>query len=1612
MRPLVDALRAAGLLVGLPVGDAGILGALSTAAGIAPPAPFDVDVAVGPVSGRVHGVTVTGGAMNARLAIPLQGAESSAALAGNAVTLTAVNGPTLTLDISTAGIRWSAPGPIEFQASPAHLALPGPVSVALTIAAVMINVSDDALSLEVRGTLQVDGIPSSGTLDIPFTAYADHEGFGGSARGQAGPAAFALGWSQAHDPFPTSIDIAVPFSPPDASGISGAVVDAGASMVRTRLVRGPGGYGATIAIESGDDGVLSSHDERIAALAVLATATAGDTAAAPYPPDAAELAPLMATAALLGTALGGTGSARVTAVRFDLATPHRAQVDYEADLSCAIDAGILKAATASPMRVAVRNATLEYGSAMPTLSFAGSSIDVSDTGRWEVTRPAGVLQVAGVRSGHGSSFFELDLRVAFEAGPVKAAGAVLRVTLDHGVRVSLQGFSLRVDVPGLVSGEGRLAFDASGGFAAALRVGITPLNLAASAGLTVEKANDGRHEFRSMLADLAVDLPAPLPLANSGLGLFGIQAILGLNRNARVEGDLRKRLAWRPDRANTSAAPGSQMFGAAVAIGTLPDLGFAFSALGRVVVRVPDVAINVALAARLLGGRAGVMETPDTEAGVSLLGLLVVDPARELYAGVTGEYRFPPGADWSLLEIQVPAEARYPVPNPAGWFVHIGTDGRRGGGGPIRATVLPEVFGVGAEAFLMLHGDGFDPPLDVPQSPASGFAAAAGFSFSAKYGFPPVWAGISVGAVVAVGTRPLFVAGRATARGALHLGPFSLGLDAVLKLQLGPGGTRYAELEACGSIDLWFFEISGCVHIGFGAEQRRELDMPADPLVSATVADRSGVAGAGSGALTADAASAPVMWPDGTVLLGFAPGPKYLGPASDPFHAALDQSSATKGPGTVAAADGTIGSPSYPARWSLTGLGLHRVSGGGPTPLAGPLPARWQLPPTLAPTTPASSRVLALFTKNAALWSLSLLDGGAGDPANPVDAHERGCRRAWAPAGGWAVGGRATASGQSWSLPPLDARPAPATASTVHARVTTSVPAIEPLDEVPAVRAFAGLLPPASALVIGGPPSVDPVRVDGLPDFPGVLPLADIVAVLTGELGWRAVTTVVIEPPLEPAVRVGPPPRLVLWSERGFTGVEVWSDTPSGPVPWSLAHEQRASVGGSVAVLEWREDEAVDVVRIRHAHLTPRKEITQPALGIVAIGGVTSVAAGAAADANSAGAAADADAHASATTQPPPSPFTEGTTYRLDVGWSGSLDGDPRPAVGGTTARHFKIAEHAPDRPPDDVLYQSITTFHPAMLGRYLAGYTVHGDVPWFLDDPIIATFSSRTITSVAGVYGYEVKIVVDRTDPPPGWAEDGNALLRQPFAPDLVPSVQFDHLEAVDRLGVARLEPGCTWPRDAADAQVHAVLLPEAAYEVGVLIDPRDKDALGRPKLPHRVECMLPPVSFRTSRWRDPKEMFRVLGFDQAAPDVRHVGVRTLVADPGEDSDGAIRQALREAGAELGPLDVPARTTVLWAPDGAGGHVVAAVLLEAMEPLVRGDRLGEITLTGFKTRAESAATSLLFVAASTTRGGPLTLTWREHYNASKKTWSASRTATLAVPSSTAVPALAWEVWP
>ena len=141
--------------------------------------------------------------------------------------------------------------------------------------------------------------------------------------------------------------------------------------------------------------------------------------------------------------------------------------------------------------------------------------------------PASLFDILGTRSGRGSTWLEVDLRFKLNLGPVRVSGATIRATLNENgtIDASLRGLDASLEVPGAIKGRGAVQILPSGGITAALDVSIVPLNLSTDGVILYEPKNDTFWLF----VQVGVDLPAAIPIANSGLGIYGISGAFGIN---------------------------------------------------------------------------------------------------------------------------------------------------------------------------------------------------------------------------------------------------------------------------------------------------------------------------------------------------------------------------------------------------------------------------------------------------------------------------------------------------------------------------------------------------------------------------------------------------------------------------------------------------------------------------------------------------------------------------------------------------------------------------------------------------------------------------------------------------------------------------------------------------------------------------------------------------------------------------------------------------------------------------------------------------------------------------------------------------------------------------
>ena len=1243
------------------------------------------------------------------------------------------------------------------------------------------------------------------------------------------------------------------------------------------------------------------------------------------------------------------------------------KIDYSvAAVVTGIDVGVLAVHMnpQQPLRVRVREVVLTIdpdrsGLAMIDLDYTKSSLEVEDPGGWKVHGLDNLFDVLGTRSGRGSMWIEVDLRFKLDLGPVKVSGATLRATIDEQtgkLSGSMRGLDASVALDPLIHASGGVQLT-DGGFHAALSGSIVPLGITASA--DVETDED------MVKLSLGVDLPGPIPLANSGLGLYGLGGVFVANGRPErppIGADAIKfQLDW--DYRNPgSFVPSSDMsFGLEAVIGTAPDMGFTFSARAGIFLTTPDIAIRGSLLGVAMAPRVTISRSESIVKALEVKGALVIDPSDAVTIAVDGVYEIP-----HIVVTHVPISARFPKVNAANWFIHFGSDGWAPGAGaesegreagPISSTMFPEILGQSSDAYIMFRGNGItDWPrggresggLKVTCDPKT-FVSAFGFGFNAVWGLKPiVWAELFVRADILFSTHPTTMVGMGRVGGGLHVGFFSIGVDATVFVVLMEKQEPYLHAEVCGTIDLFFHEIHKCVGISYNGEPSDTLPPPdAHPLDGrqCIANDRYETVQPLFGTRE-EATEAHAVWPDAIPLFTFITAPSLAGGAAQ-----FPKANSYPGGDRAKPRGGDL--LSY--EWELTALDLvDATDPANEKVVAGPLSAAWldgKFGPAGGQAQPAE---LALLTPFGDLWFDALPDAGKGLEHQPLDTRAGICQLVATARLGWAPGGSASISGDGWRLPPdplsvdalqsqvrvqLELRWLPAAASAgfvldhlsvqgVTARVAYALPRVRPL--VPSAgfdgHRFSGWLD------AGG--SITP-EVQELPQlFSG--PTQQLRAAFDEPLRAARLWLVITR---------------AAWSPRRFRAVD---DRGAG---WPA--DQVASFDADHFAVRFMQPAGGEA-----SSLAVNYPIGM-ALGVLGVGGITRSAA-LAADARNAATKAEADLLASAKDNGPPkgvSPTTErcmlepARVYRIDVTmrWSGKLfkrdDKGVKVPVANrlaspdtTDTRHYWFRTAKPKPVSNLALYASADRFaqihrqrdffHPAMLERHLLGYEpAQSELCRFANDPVRVYFNVGHVGALAKAYGYTLSCGLRRLDAPAVAEPDQVLAATLQWATD---SRYLSGSQAVRAEAYAGSV--CKLPPPNAVLQAPMTLSRLAWYEVYALAQATPADV---------VDGRLPGVSFRTSRWGGGAEMLAALQFGPVV-NGRSAGRATggamlrpdaVLAPADSTGDDALLDALLDRlGLDGWPAATEPRISLLWRQQ-AGAWRCAGVLIESPEPIHRPGR-------------------------------------------------------------------------
>jgi hypothetical protein len=245
----------------------------------------------------------------------------------------------------------------------------------------------------------------------------------------------------------------------------------------------------------------------------------------------------------------------------------------------------------------------------------------------------------------------------------------------HGaaeLRVSLAGVAINLDIPGVVTFDGSVAFVDDGinrGFAGGGTLTLPAIGVRIDVGVAIGRTGDGETYF---YFHLGVDLPVGIPLMQTGLAFYGFEGLVARN----MAPDRRNGEGWywgwyvrdvhgATHHTKWAVRAGAFAAGLGTTIGTVPDSGFTANAKILLVLVLPGPVL-------LLEGKGSLLKPRSAEEG-SFEALLALDvPAELVQIGLAATYKVP-----RLVTLRGGADlgfswARPPLPHF--WHVYLGED--------------------------------------------------------------------------------------------------------------------------------------------------------------------------------------------------------------------------------------------------------------------------------------------------------------------------------------------------------------------------------------------------------------------------------------------------------------------------------------------------------------------------------------------------------------------------------------------------------------------------------------------------------------------------------------------------------------------------------------------------------------------------------------------------------------------------------------------------------------------------------------------------------------------------------------------------------------------------
>jgi hypothetical protein len=327
------------------------------------------------------------------------------------------------------------------------------------------------------------------------------------------------------------------------------------------------------------------------------------------------------------------------------------------------------------------------------------------------------------------------------------------------------------------------------------------------------------------IVDVSLELPKPIPLGSTSLGIYGFRGLFGLRYVAAKEAvGLSPEVSWGeyyrkdppgkgislekfllPDRTDGASNPFS--IGAGVSLATAADGGRAFSSQLFLLVSIPNLILLEGRGDVLAKQRVGLADDPPYYAYLAL-------SPDSIEIGAGAHYMLPKSSG-ATLDLNAVLEAAFFFRNPSAWYVHFGTKAK-----PMSARVL-SMFD--AYAYLMLS--------------ASGIEAGTGVSYDFNKHYGPV----SVAAHAYLDLWIYLSFERHQAGGGIALGGYVdvrfMGVGFHIEIATGltvevPKPFRVAGyVHVCISINLRIKKIEKCVDVEFVWERDKTVDLSPVPIL-------------------------------------------------------------------------------------------------------------------------------------------------------------------------------------------------------------------------------------------------------------------------------------------------------------------------------------------------------------------------------------------------------------------------------------------------------------------------------------------------------------------------------------------------------------------------------------------------------------------------------------------------------------------------------------------------------------------------------------------------------------------------------------------------------------